>query len=383
MISIIVLLPFLVWGAQQTQLYTSFGKNTSVMNSPMLIPLQQSSCPTTSSQTYESIKPDTPPHRKIQNPESDPQINFSFHEWTEVNEAKEPVNYGGDTDPNPPPSIGSIFAGKYPEIVKTYAIYHQKPQTEYDFCIATAKPGSFCPKVTLIGLGAAPGEPLLGLAAGRKIWGESTLMVLYADQNTITFTHSSGDTWPPDGYPFYIHDICVDPNLLAAYQKDNADGRGVLPGVKAGQIFGYAKDTDVKITVRDSDQWMDPRSKKDWWQFGPGPGNPYTPSNLPTYQPSQLQPTISISPIQIISPGVTLIPTQVLLPPTTIPQLPTQTQIQVTLKPFYPTPTPIPLPTVTPTPKPLVDVKKTLENAKSAWTRIFDAFIRFTKVILP
>lgn len=380
---IIGLLPFLVWGTKQTQLYISFGKTAPEKNIQIINPQQSAfNCPSSSNQTYESIRPDTPPHRKLSSPESNPQINFSLHEWTEVNEAKEPVNYGGETDPNPPPSIGSIFAGRYPEIVKTYAIYHQKPQTEYDFCISTAPPGSFCPKVTLIGLGATPGEPLLGLAAGRKISGENTLMVLYADQNTITFTHSTGDTWPADGYPFYIHDICVDPNLLATYQKNNSDGRGVLPAVKAGQIFGYAKNTDVKVTVRDTDQWMDPRAKKDWWQFGPGEGNPYTPpinqpTTAPTNPPSVNTPIILPTAPVIISPSP--------IPPTNQPTSPspTTTRIQITLKPIFITPTSIPSPTITPTPKPLVDVKKTIENAKSAWTRIFDAFIRFTRVILP
>lgn len=382
-IFLIGLLPFLLWGTKQTQQIISFGKYSPGKNNQVLT-LQQAAynCPTSSNENYDSIRPYVDSNSKTQNPQNDPQFNFSMHEWTEVNEAKEPVNYGGDVDPNPPPSFGSIFAGRYPEIVKTYMIYHQKPQTEYDLCISNAPPGSFCPKVTLIGLGAAPGEPLLGLAAGRKISGDNTLMVLYASQNSITFTHSTGDFWPPDGYPIYVHDICVDHNLLAAYESDNAGGRNVLPGVKAGQVFGYAKNTDVKVTIRDNEQWMDPRAKKDWWQFGPGPGNPYNPPNLPTTHPPT-QPTITLAPIQTISPTAYTIPTQVIIPPTTTPKSPTQTQIQISPKPFIPIPTAIPPPTATPTPKPFIDVKKTVENAKSVWTKIFVSFVQFTKVILP
>lgn len=382
-IFLVVLLPFLLWGAQQVQLIISFGKSSFEKNRQVLNPQQTSSnCPVSSSQVYESIKPDTPPHRKIQNPEGNVELNLAMRGWTEVNERKELVGYGGDTDPNAPPSFGSLLAGHIPQIVKTYIV------NDWDYANGKPIPGqSATPAwpVHLIGLDASAGEPLLGLAAGRKIYGDYTLMVLFATPTSIVFTHSTGDTAPPndDGYPYYFMDICVDPNLLAEYQKDNAGGRDVLPAVRAGQIFGYAKDTDVKAAVRDTSSFMDPRSKKDWWQIGPGPGNPYTPPNLPTYQPSQTQPTMPTPSIQIISPSITSLPTQVVLPPTTKPQIPTQVQIPITLRPVFVTPTPIPSPTATPTPKPLVDLQKTVAAAKSVWSNILISILQLTKTILP
>lgn len=376
---IIATLPFLVWGVRQAQTYISFGKNQNEQNVQKLYP-QQTTCPTTSSQTYESINPVTPPQRKIQNPENNPEVNISLRGWTEVNEAKQLIDYGGDTDPNPPPSFGSVFAGRIPQVVNTYII------NEWDWGSGKGIPGkSATPAwpVHLIGLAASPGEPILGLAAGRKVYGDFTLMVLYASPNSITFTHSNGDVAPPndDGYPIYFLDICVDPNLLAKYQSDNAGGRNSLPAIRAGQIFGYAKDTEVKVAVRDTGSFMDPRSRKDWWQFGPGPGTPYTPPNIPpTTVPSS--PT-SYIPIPTTMPATPTLysspmPTQIVIP-SQRQALPTQIPVTIIL-PITPTSAP---PTATPTPKPIVDLNNTIEGAKSVWTKLITQLVQFIKIILP
>lgn len=339
------------------------------------------SCPTTSNQTYESIRPDTPAHRKISNPENNPEVNINLRGWGEVNEAKELINYGGDTDPNPPPSFGSVFSGRWPKIVKTYIIYEWNWENNRS---NIGKPASPAWPVHLIGLDATSGEPLLGLKAGRSIFGDYSLMVLYASENSITFTHSTGDLAPPndDGYPIYFVDICVDPNLLAKYRSDNAGGRQVLPAIKPGQIFGYAKDTDVKVAIRDTGTFMDPRAKKDWWQFGPPAGPTYPPVNLPTSIPPTIPPpppTTTVitpfipSPTSITLP--TLIPTVPLVRPTTA--APTQSIIYV-----LPSPTAIPIPTIalTPTPtktltqiireSPVFNLMKTLSEKISLFLRV-------------
>lgn len=377
---LIILLPFLTIAVQTATKFISKG--------------QSFSCPTSSGQSYDSIRPDTAASRKIRSPEGNPEVNISLRGWTEINAEKQPIGYGGDTDPNSPPSIGSVFAGHLPQIVKTYII------NDWDYANGKPIPGkSATPAypVHLIGLSGAPGEPLLGLMAGRKIYQDFTLMVLFATPTSILFSHSTGDLAPPDddGYPFYFIDLCVDPNLLALYQKDAADGRNVLPAIRAGQIFGYVKDTDVKVAVRDTGSFMDPRAKKDWWQFGPAEGTPYTPASQPTSSAAATNSPTAIIPTVNNQPAPTTY-----IPPTNIPpSQSTPIPISVSLpspagqsaRIIYVTPTPIPqsnsyvpnTPAITPTPLPLVDLKKTVETAKSVWSNILISILQFTKVILP
>ncbi len=379
-ISIITILIGLITGIYITQkstnLYTHSQISTRLLASSGV-------CPTTSSQTYESIKPDTPAQRKISNPENSPEVNINLRGWGEVNEAKELINYGGDTDPNPPPSFGSIFSGRWPKIVKTYIIYEWDWENNRSNIGKSATPAW---PVHLIGIDAALGEPLLGLKAGRSIFGDYSLMVLYASESSITFTHSTGDTAPPndDGYPIYFVDMCVDPNLLAKYKSDNAGGRQVLPAIRPGQIFGYAKDTDVKVAIRDTGSFMDPRAKKDWWQFGP-PDGPTYPPNLPSSSPPTLTPpTLTIAPA--ISPTTVLINT-----PTKIPYIqPTNILPSGTIQILQPTtynqqPTTIPTPTITLTPTPTKTLSQKIIGSPAfiLMKNISSQISEFLKIILP
>lgn len=360
-------LPFLVWGVRQTQLYTSFGK---------INPLQ-TSCPTSSNQTYISppLNPNKPNKIKF-DPAKNPETNINLRGWYEVNEGKDLISRHGDNyglDPNMPPQISTLFTSHYPKIIKTYRVNAWNYENNHNLPGQSATPNF---AVHMLGLEATPGEPLVGLKAGH-------FLVRYATRNYILMTNGDEDEWDEDddgGYPFYFLDICVDPNLLAAYEADNAGGRNQLPRISTGQIFGYAMTNEVKFVIRDTLSFMDSRYIEDWWEYGGF--KPDFSSPIPTSLPIST-PTTIVIPTNPTLPSISSIPTQVVIPPTAKPRLPTQTQIQVTLGPFFPTPTIIPTPTATPTPKPLVDIKNTLDNAKSAWTKLLDAFIRFTKVILP
>lgn len=216
------------------------------------------SCPTTSSQTYQTVR--TNSDYTLNEPaETHPEINLALRGYVEVNEQLGLVHYGGDTDPLAL-KINSIFAdGRKPTVVKTFKVYawdyaNHRRSTETE----NAWP------VSLIGLGATLGESLVVPPSGRNISGDFVLMVLYANESRITFTNSVGDNWT-DGYILHVEDICTDPNLIAAYQNANAGGRGSLPALPKGQVFGTARNGEPKVAIRDSGQFMDPRSDKDWW----------------------------------------------------------------------------------------------------------------------
>jgi hypothetical protein len=91
------------------------------------------------------------------------------------------------------------------------------------------------------------------------------VLVLYATETRITLKYTREDNVLV-GYTLHLEDICVDPNLLALYRAMDAQGRGRLPALFPRQPFGHAKAMPVGIVIRDSGNWMNPRSCKDWWR---------------------------------------------------------------------------------------------------------------------
>lgn len=229
------------------------------------------SCPTTSSQSYNSIGAERGSGDMPLNgdPINSPEINLRLRNFGPVNEGANLISrngnmYGLDTEAMPP-QISSLFGGPVPQIIKTYVVYEWDFQNNKSLAPQQASPNY---KVHLVGLQAIPGQKLLGLKAGRQIDpAGDVFMVLYATKTDITFTHSPSDSLL-GGYLFYFVDICVDPNLLAKYQADNVGGRGQLPVVGKGQVFGYAGNSDIKVGIRDTMSFVDPRYKEDWWFYG-------------------------------------------------------------------------------------------------------------------
>jgi hypothetical protein len=225
-------------------------------------------CPTTSNQSYSAMGAEHNPSDLLIGPaDQSPEINLRLRGFTEVNEGTGFIGRGGDMyglDDQMPPQISSLYGGPVPKIIKTYRIYEWDFDSKKSGAPNTATPNF---KVHMIGLAATPGQPLVGLKAGRSIGGGNVFMTLYATKTDIVFTHSNSDTLM-GGYLFFFLDICVDPNLLAAYQSADAAGRGSLPVIATGQVFGYAGNTDVKVSIRDTMSFMDERYNEDWWTYG-------------------------------------------------------------------------------------------------------------------
>lgn len=227
-------------------------------NRPSPSPTKSTICPQTSQQSYQKVK--TASSYTFDSPaKNHPEINLELRGYVEVQEKAGLVRYGGDTD-HLALKINSIFAdGRVPTIMKTYQVY----AWDYVYNKRSSKTEAAWP-VSLIGLKAISGESLVVPPSGRNITETLQLMVLYADENRITFTNSLGDNWT-DGYILHVEDICTDPNLIATYNEANATGRHYLPALPRGQVFGTAKTNEVKVAIRDSGEFMDPRSDKDWW----------------------------------------------------------------------------------------------------------------------
>jgi hypothetical protein len=121
------------------------------------------------------------------------------------------------------------------------------------------------PEVTLAGFAVMPGEIIRVPRAGYAIGDGYDALVLHADAERVAINYTREGN-PVRGYTVYIEGIAVDSTLIALYQQTNAAGRGALPALQVGQAIGRARVGEIKIAIRDSGAFMDPRSRKDWWR---------------------------------------------------------------------------------------------------------------------
>ena len=59
--------------------------------------------------------------------------------------------------------------------------------------------------------------------------------------------------------------------LYRAQLKDGKRNTSQLPGVRNNQAIGTAAGNAIAVAIRDRGPFLDPRSRKDWWQGAPQP----------------------------------------------------------------------------------------------------------------
>jgi hypothetical protein len=168
------------------------------------------------------------------------------------------VDYSGGTDPNAPQLPGLFADDRTPAFSGVYQVHH------WDWPTNSQGPVITNPAVTLAGFAVAPGETVHVPSSGYDIGGYEVL-VLYASAERITLKYTREDNVVL-GYTLHVENVCVEPTLLALYQAWNEQGRGSLPALRAGQPFGRARGSEIGVAIRDTGAFMDPRSRKDWWQ---------------------------------------------------------------------------------------------------------------------
>jgi len=83
----------------------------------------------------------------------------------------------------------------------------------------------------MLGLRTTPGQPLRIASRNLSVDPRGfTAMVLYADAGQIALKYTWEDR-VDTGYLLQLVNLCVDPNLVALYQRLNAAGRHTLPAV--------------------------------------------------------------------------------------------------------------------------------------------------------
>ena len=95
-------------------------------------------------------------------------------------------------------------------------------------------------------------------------------MVLYADPTQLALKYTWEDR-VDTGYMVHLANLSVDANLVAFYQRLDAEGRHSLPGVYNDSVVGNALGSEVDVVVRDVGSFLDPRSRQDGWQDQPEP----------------------------------------------------------------------------------------------------------------
>ena len=219
-----------------------------------IAPTASYQCPNTSNNTYQALSVNPP---KTANPQAHPDINLHIRGYQITNAAKSLIELTGATDTKAPQLTTLLEGNRSPTISNTYQVY--------DWHWSNNSKGGLIRTwdVTMVGLSSSPGQTIKLPNSGYDIGGGQAL-VLFAEYNTLTLKYTREDN-VVSGYTIHLDEICVDPNLLVYYQRLDNQGRNSLPALKGGETIGKAKSAEVKVAIRDSGNFMDPRSRKDWW----------------------------------------------------------------------------------------------------------------------
>ena len=218
-------------------------------------------CPPNSERAYELIPVDGPPADHPDALHGD--LNLALRGHLPVSATLGLLDINGPTDGDPPQLAGIFGDGRTPAFTAAHRVYGWDWGCGTDGC---ASPDLTPQEVSLLGLAVNVTETLSFPSREAEIYGgEFKALVLYAAENRITLGYTRHDSVAP-GYALHLESVCVDPNLLALYRQANADGRGNLPALHNGDVLGTARAGEVLVAVRDRGEFMDPRSRKDWWR---------------------------------------------------------------------------------------------------------------------
>jgi hypothetical protein len=191
--------------------------------------------------------------------EENPDLNLTLRDYEVTDAHRGLVDIPCSPDPGAP-RLYTLFADqRVPAFPTVYQVY----DWDWDCNCRGGLLDDW--EVTLAGMGVAPGEVLHLPDSGYGIGDGYEALVLYATEERITLKYTREDhvVW---GYTLHVENVCVEPSLLALYRAWNDAGRGELPALQGGQPFGRARGGEIRVAIRDTGRFMDPRSRGDWWQ---------------------------------------------------------------------------------------------------------------------
>jgi hypothetical protein len=237
---------------------------------PLLVhqPALEHSCPENSTAVWPEM---APWQSLIAGAALSPDLNLNVRGWVPVDEYLGFVSYPYPPEEPPdtlhPLQLSNIADSTSASFMQTYQV------NDWDWagCRCPVPRSSSPYPVTMLGLRTAPGQALR--IASRNVPVDPAgyaAIVLYADARQIAVKYT-GEDRVDNGYLLHLVNLCVDPNLVALYQRLDAAGRRTLPVVTNLSAIGVALGYEVDVIVRDSGSFLDPRSRQDWWQDQPPP----------------------------------------------------------------------------------------------------------------
>jgi hypothetical protein len=226
-------------------------------------------CPVTSTATFDLISVQGGFYKNNALTDENSDFRLSILGYQENNQPRQLVEYGGPADATAP-QLHGIFQ---PNRLAQFKAVHKRFDWMWDETAAPpygARGGvnNDWP-VSVLDLAASKGEPVFvperSVANSRL---GTVAIVLYADAGQITLHYGDADR-VDSGYTVYLAAFCVDPNLVALYRAQLLAGKratGQLPAIRNDEKVGAVKADVVTVAIRDSGPFLDPRSRKDWWQ---------------------------------------------------------------------------------------------------------------------
>jgi hypothetical protein len=207
-------------------------------------------------QTYGTLEPIDP---SVGDVSQHPDMNLAIRGYTRTTAPLTLIDYAGNVDPNAP-QLYTLFSNqRTPSFNAAYRV------NRWDWtCNCLGGPITKW-AVTLLGMQTTPGELIHLPVAGYDVGGGYGALVLYAEPTRLTLKYTREDDVVA-GYTLHLENLCVDANLLALYRQLNTAGRSELPALWPGQPIGRAAGTEIDAAIRDAGSFLDPRSRKDWWQ---------------------------------------------------------------------------------------------------------------------
>lgn len=207
-------------------------------------------------QSYGSLSVSGPPASPPA--AENPDLNLGLPGYAPTTADLKLVVLGPIHDPKAPQFPAMFSDNRVPR----FSSAHQRYRWDWDCHCRTDTKSPW--DTTVLGLATSPGEVIRAPDAGHDIGGGYEYLVLYADATRLTLHVGSEDD--VSGYVVHLEDVCVEPDLLALYRTLNAAGRGELPALRGKQPLGRAIGGEIKVAVRDTGHFQDPRSRNDWWQ---------------------------------------------------------------------------------------------------------------------
>jgi len=204
----------------------------------------------------------TPPTDYSSCPEKNPDINLNVRGYTPITGSNDlNHDYKHEQDPQTPPQLNTLFEHNIdPYISGLYQVKDANTSSGY-VSHNTDVPSDFA---SLVGFEVASGTNVLVPQSGYDIGNGYAVTVLYATNTSLTLKYGSEDDITT-GYTLHLDGLSVAPDLLALYNQANQNGRTELPALSASELLGTATGQEIKVAIRDTGSFLDPRWVQDWW----------------------------------------------------------------------------------------------------------------------